>query len=406
MPAYVDTSKRSADEFVLKLADVDSWNYPLTAYGVGVSSRLSREALEHAKGETTMSRHWMSALGIAAWLALGGAARAEGPFTLETMPRVDVHTHIGNDWKTLDEVMELRKAIQEQLHADMAMFISLGRAEPPDLDEMRKRYQGRIQFCISDFTIKDGLRFSPQELTEWRKRGVMGFKFYPGWERGVQIDLPANDPTFDRMEQIGMVAASPHVANPCGTFGRRTEWFAEPVEFWRQQHAWENVLRKHPRMTVVNAHMLWLCLSDEQLDYLRYMLKTYPNLNVDLATVPNFLHAVGRDNLREFMIEYADRILFGTDMASKWFVPELDKKFPKICEKVPQYQRYFEFLETDKELPSGIKDEHKMRGLALPLDVLEKIYFRNAMRIYPRIADTLKQLGYLGKDGAKKAARP
>jgi predicted TIM-barrel fold metal-dependent hydrolase len=347
----------------------------------------------------------MSALGIAAWLALGGTAGAETRFTLETMPRIDVHTHIGNTWETLDEVMELRKAIQEQLHADMAMFISLGRAEPPDLNEMSKRYQGRIQWCISDFTIKDGLRFSPQELVEWQKRGVMGFKFYPGWERGVQIDLPANDPTFDRMEQIGMVAASPHVANPCGTFGRRTEWFAEPVEFWRQQHAWENVLKKHPRMVVVNAHMLWLCLSDEQLDYLRYMLKTYPNLNLDLATVPLFLHAVGRDNLREFMIEYADRILFGTDMASKWFVPELDKKFPKISEKVPQYQRYFEFLETDKELPSGIKDEHKMRGLALPLDVLEKIYFRNAMRIYPHIADALKKLGYFSKEeAAKKAA--
>jgi hypothetical protein len=110
---------------------------------------------------------------------------------------------------------------------------------------------------------------------------------------------------------------------------------------------------------VVNAHMLWLCLSDEQLDYLRYMLKAYPNLNVDLATVPNFLRAVGRENLLDLMIEYADRILFGTDMASPWFVPVLDKRLPKIREKVPQYQRCFEFLETDKELPSGIKDEHK-----------------------------------------------
>jgi predicted TIM-barrel fold metal-dependent hydrolase len=334
--------------------------------------------------------------------AASGAGGTDKPFTLATMPRIDVHTHISNNWETLDEVMELRNAIKEQLNADMAMFVSLGRAEPPDLDEMRKRYQGRIQFCISDYTIKDGLRFSPQELVEWQQRGVMGFKFYPGWQRGVQIDLPANDPIFDKMEQIGMVAASPHVTNPCGTFGRRTEWFSEPVEFWRQQHAWENVLKKHPRLVVVNAHMLWLCYSDEQLDYLRYMLKTHPNLNVDLATVPNFLHAVGRDNLREFMIEYADRILFGTDMASSWFVPVLDKKFPKIREKVPQYQRYFEFLETDRELPSGVKEEHRMRGLALPLDVLEKIYFRNAMRIYPNIADALKQLGCFGKQKSKQ----
>ncbi len=352
-----------------------------------------------------MTKYWMSPL-VMMCLAFGGTAWAEGPFTLATMPRIDVHTHIGNEWKTLDEVMELRKAVQEQLHADMAMFFSLGRAEPPDMDELRKRYQGRIQFCISDYTIEDGLRFSAQELVEWQKRGVVGFKFYPGWKRGVQIDHPANNPTFYKMEQIGMVAASPHVTNPCGTFGRRTEWFSEPVEFWRQQHAWENVLRKHPHLVVVNAHMLWLCYSDEQLDYLRYMLKTYPNLNVDLATVPNFLHAVGRDNLRDFMIEYADRILFGTDMASAWFVPVLDKKFPHIRDKVPQYQRYFEFLETDKELPSGIKEEHTMRGLALPLPVLEKIYFRNAMRIYPHVADALKQLGYFGAKKAGKASQP
>ena len=344
------------------------------------------------------------ALWIAVCLGLGGAAPAAEPFTLQTMPRIDVHTHIGNTWETLDEVLELRKAIQEQLHADLAMWISLGSAEPPDMAELRKRYQGRIQFCISDFKIKDGLRFSPQELVHWQEQGVMGFKFYPGWQRGVQIDQAANDPVFDRMEQIGMVAASPHVANPCGTFGRRTEWFSEPVEFWRQQRAWENVLKKHPRLVVVNAHMLWLCYSDEQLDYLRYMLTTYPNLNIDLATTPVFLHAVGRENLRALMIEYADRILFGTDMASAWFVPVLDKQFPKIRDKVPQYQRYFEFLETDKELPSGIEDEHKMRGLALPLDVLEKIYFRNAMRIYPHIAEALTQLGYFPKDGAEKGA--
>jgi len=130
------------------------------------------------------------------------------------------------------------------------------------------------------------------------------------------------------------------------------------------------------------------------------MLKSYPNLNIDLATAPVFLHAVGRDNLREFMIEYADRILFGTDMGSAWFVPELDKRFPKAAEKVPQYQRYFDFLETDRELASGIKDEHKLRGLELPLDVLEKIYFRNAMRLYPHVGDTLKRLGYFGAEEA------
>ena len=361
----------------------------------------------------------LAGLGTMAALNVGGAAHVQGSgiaqaeprFTVANMPRVDVHAHIRTDWKIMDEFLTLRQALKEQLDVEMAMWISLGSSgkehpDPPDMAELRTRYDGRIQFCIFDYVIKDGLRFSPQELLKWQERGVVGFKFYPGWQPGVQIDHPVHAPAFAAMEQIGMVAASPHVTNPCGTYGRRTEWFAEPVEFWRQQHAWENVLKKYPRLVIVNAHMLWLCYSDEQLDYLRYMLKSYPNLNVDLATTPVFLHAVGRDNLREFMIEYSDRILFGTDVGSKWFVPELDKRLPNVAEKVPQYQRYFDLLETDKELPSGIKDEHKLRGLALPLEVLEKIYFRNAMRLYPHVREVLTRLGYLGKEEAAKATPP
>ena len=34
-----------------------------------------------------------------------------------------------------------------------------------------------------------------------------------------------------------------------------------------------------------------------------------------------------------------------------------------------------------------------------------KIYFRNAMRIYPHVAEALTQLGYFGEEGAKEAAR-
>lgn len=371
-----------------------------------MTSQFTRRGFIRTAAASSSALAWLGACQGPA-TAADGAVQTENPFTLATMPRVDVHTHIGNTWEVLDQVIELRQSLQEQRQADLAMCFSLGRAEPPDMAELGRRYRGRIQFCISDYDIQKGkpCRFSPQDLADWQKRGVVGFKFYPGWQRGIQIDQAIYEPIFDKMEEIGMVAASPHVTNPCGTFGRRTEWFSEPVEFWRQQRAWENVLKKHPRLVVVNAHMLWLCYSDEQLDCLRYMLQTYPNLNVDLATTPVFLHAVARDNLRDFMIAYADRILFGTDMASSWFVPVLDKRLPKIRDKVPQYQRYFDLLDTDKELPSGIEDEQKLHGLALPQEVLEKIYFRNAMRIYPHVAEALAELGYFGKDGSKRTTQ-
>lgn len=334
---------------------------------------------------------------------------AESPFTLATMPRIDVHAHIPANENTLAGYMALRKALKEQSDVEMAMWVSLGSggqdlAAISQMPELHARHEGRFRFCIYDYKIADGLRFSPQELVEWHERGTAGFKFYPGWQKGVQIDAPEFTPVFEKMEEIGMVAASPHVTNPCGTFGRRSEWFDEPVEFWRQQRAWENVLKRHPRLTVVNAHMLWLCYSDEQLDCLRYMLTTYPNLHIDTATTPVFWHALRTDNLRDFMIEYADRVLFGTDVGSRWFVPVLDEQFPNAADKAPQYQRYFGLLETDQEFPSGIKDEHTFRGLALPLDVLEKIYFRNAMRIYPQVGNVLDELGYFGKKAAAESS--
>lgn len=330
------------------------------------------------------------------FLHMSVSAESSEPYTLSTMPRVDAHSHIDNDWATMDEYMQLRKALREQLNVDLAMWVSLGRRNQdlPDLQEVVERYQGRILFCIHDYEISDGLRFSPQELAEWKGKGVVGFKFYPGWDKGVQINHPANEPTFAKMEQIGLVGASVHVTDPNGTWGRRTEWFPEPVEFWRQQHAWEKVLAKFPQMVVVNAHMLWLCHSDEQLDYLRYMLTTYPNLNVDLATAVEFLYPVTRDNLREFMIEYSDRILFGTDMGTKWFAPDLGGATAPYRERVPNYERYFRFLETDETFPSGLKGEFTVKGLALPLETLEKIYYKNATRIYPEVKKHLLKLGY------------
>lgn len=335
-------------------------------------------------------------------------AGAPSRFTLATMPRVDVHAHIPDKWDVIDQYVGLRDAIKKELDVEMAMWISVGGSAPPDFKELNQRYHGRILWTINDYKIDDGLKFSPQELVEWQERGVVGFKFYPGWQRGVQVDNPANDPVFSKMEQIGMIGASVHVANPCGTFGRRTGWLPDPVEFWRQQQAWENVLKKHPKLVVVNAHMGQLCFSDEQLDYLRYRFTTYPNVNVDLAAVPEFLYYAGRDNLRDFMIQYADRVLFGTDVGTKWFAPDLGGAADKIETRAPNYKRYFDYLETDKMLPAdfcdvtkgqegvrlGAEGKRQIQGLALPQEVLEKIYFRNAMRIYPHVKENLKQLGY------------
>jgi len=96
--------------------------------------------------------------------------------------------------------------------------------------------------------------------------------------RGIQdlvgvssaVDDPANDPTFTKMEQIGMIGASIHISQP---YPRNCK---DPVLFWGSINAWERVLDRTSELVVVNAHMMDIFYSDEQLEYLQYFLRLIP----------------------------------------------------------------------------------------------------------------------------------
>ena len=117
------------------------------------------------------------------------------------------------------------------------------------------------------------------------------------------------------------------------------------------------------------------------------MLATFPNLNIDLAATFQYYHLVNRENLRSFMIEWADRILFGTDIG-KW----IDKE--ETSRKAEQYIRAFKILETGHIVNGGFFGGPEIQGLELPKEVLEKIYYKNAMRLYPHVKENLVNLGY------------
>jgi predicted TIM-barrel fold metal-dependent hydrolase len=183
------------------------------------------------------------------------------------------------------------------------------------------------------------------------------------------------------MEQIGLPGASVHISQPYPT-----RWCEDPVKFWEAQHAWIRVLDRHPKLVVVNAHMLDFFNSNEQLDHLSYMLETYPNLNVDLAARFQQFHRMDRDKLRAFLIKYADRILYGSDITNV--------KAGAAADIAERYHKCFQLSETDKVVEGGFFGKTPTKGMALPREVLEKIYYRNAVRIYPRVGATLKKLGY------------
>jgi len=335
---------------------------------------------------------------------------AQTKFTLSTMPRIDTHAHVGGI-ERMTHFMEVRKILKDQFKEDLAMWINLQfplgpRAEGLDLlKSVEEKYQGRFLPTINDYQMADGLRFSPEELPEWQSRGVVGYKIWVGVS--TAIDNPANDPTFTKMEQIGMIVASIHISQP---YPRNCK---DPVKYWESIKAWERVLDRHPKLVVVCAHMMNIFYSDEQLDYLEYFLDHYPNVYIDLACRLKDFYSMSHEKIRNFFIKYSDRILFGTDImnfdvnqlsTSTKIPPELinlpnnESQKGKYQEVAEAYDRCFKILETDGVFSSemflpDVKGK-TLQGLSLPVDVLEKIYYKNAMKLYPRIKNELKNLGY------------
>jgi predicted TIM-barrel fold metal-dependent hydrolase len=278
------------------------------------------------------------------------------------------------------------------------MWINLGKGDEEinSISEITAASKGRILVCISDYSSHDGLKYPPGDLQGWLDKGFVGYKIWAGpyyrrlkeGEVGYRyIDNPALDPTFSKMEEIGMVGASIHIADPNTPWPERGNWLADPVEYWREITAWRHVLEKHPNLVTVMAHCNWLVCQDAQIDYLRNMLATFPNLYVDLAATFQYFPFVKRGNLRAFILEWADRIVFGTDIGT-WEEDEA------TAGRVQSYFRAFKILEYDQLVKGGFFGNREVEGLSLPKDVLEKIYYRNAMKVYPGVKDALMKLGY------------
>jgi hypothetical protein len=314
------------------------------------------------------------------------------------IPRIDVHTHVGNDLEAIGNYLQLRDQIKEKHQVEFAMWINLGvrDIEIDNLSEVMSAAQGRMLVCISDYVAHDGLKYPPEDLQGWLDKGFIGYKIWSGpyyrrlkeGEKGYRyIDDPAHEATFSKMEEIGMVGASIHIADPNGPWGRRGKWLADPIEYWREITAWRNVLERHPNLVAVMAHSNWLVCQDAQLDYLRNMLATFPNLYLDLAATFQYFPLVKRGNLRAFMVEWADRIIFATDIG-RW------KGDEETADHVRRYFRAFQILETDQLVKGSFFGDEEVEGLALPTDVLEKIYYRNAVKVYPGVKEAIIKLGY------------
>ena len=300
------------------------------------------------------------------------------------IPIVDVHVHISG-MSTVSNYLKVSEVIKQNYGSNLAYFIGFVGALTEPLADMKAAGNNRFLFSPSEMRPHLGVNRTPEEIVALIKTGYTGYKFWFGDPHRViregqtgftKIDDPYFEKLFSTLERENILMTSLHIADPNGPFGDRQNWMKDPVYYWEQIRAFENVVAKYPNLTIVAAHNAWIICQDAQIDYLRYMFSTYPNLYVDLSATFPYMHLVNHDNLRDLYIEYQDRILFGSD-------------FGRLSEDGIQrtseiFADHFATLETDLVVNGG-----KSKGLNLPKEVLEKIYYRNALKLYPGLKDIM-----------------
>lgn len=316
-------------------------------------------------------------------------------------PVIDAHNHLGEpfgggwDSKPLAELLDLLD------EAGVAMYVDLDGGWGEDilnahLDYFKAKAPQRFQvFGGVDWSQWQNKRagfpdWAAGRLQIQKDRGAQGLKIWKGFglhvrdDQGqlVKVDDPRLSPIWEAAGELGLPVMI-HVADPVAFFEAINEtnerleelqahpdWaFTSPPfpSFLSIIESFANLVARHPQTAFIGAHVG--CYA-ENLAWVGALLDRCPNFFVDISAR---IAELGRQpyTARRFFIQYADRILFGSDMGA-----DLDAY--RIC---------YRFLETDDEYfnydTGDIPRQGRWRvhGLYLPNDVLKKVYSENARRV-------------------------
>ena len=266
----------------------------------------------------------------------------------------------------------VRTAVANMGTVSRDRFAAMTNIDFKDIDD--PNYSGRAAR-----KLEQDIRNGAVGLKVWKNLGL-GLKDSAG--RRIRVDDPRFDAVWDTCARL-RVPVLIHTADPWPLFqpmdkynerwlelkshpGRNRSGADEPS--WDaligEQH---NLFSRHPKTVFIAAHMGWLANDLAQLGAL---LDRLPNVYVEIGAISSELGRQPRF-ARSFFEKYQDRVLFGKD-----------------AYVVPEYWTYFRLLETADEYFDPTRRYHglwQLYGLELPDPVLKKLYYENALRIFPAL---------------------
>ena len=312
-------------------------------------------------------------------------------------PVFDVHNHLGGgkDFLTPERV---QRYLAEMDAAGVRTVVNLdgrwGTRLKETLAALDEAHPGRfLTFALLDFRgidDEDWGRREAQRLEESFRAGAKGLKFHKSlglsyrYKNGklMPIDDPKLDPVWETCAKYNRPVMI-HTADPAAFFtpldrfnerwhelNAHPNWLFHGERFPSREEllAQRNrAIARHPNTKFICAHF---ANNPEDVATVAKWLDSYPNMYIDIDAR---ISELGRQpyTARKFFLKYQDRVMFGTDTTPRR----------------EAYHTYYRFLETDDEYFDCASGHHRqgfwmIYGVFLPKDVLEKLYHKNADRLF------------------------
>lgn len=351
------------------------------------------------------------AAGAACLALLPATARPHGRYysvsDFARVQKVDAHMHIYGPANLL-----VAQAIRDgfrilTINVDDPDHGSIPR-QLHDAASLRRRYPGRVAFAgtfsAAGFIQPGWSREALHEIDAAMAQGAVGIKIWKNFGMIVRNadgsyvmpDDPRLEPIYSLLQRKHIVLLG-HLAEPLNcwlplakmTVKGDADYYRQHPEYYMYLHpdrpghdailaARDRMLAAHPQLRFDAVHLASL---EWDVDRIAAFLDRFPQADVDMAARIAHLEYQAEthpDKVRRFLIRYQDRILYGTDDA---YGPSDDSQ--AVAEIAADWRRDWRFLVTADELRSPDLDR-SFRGMRLPRSVVDKIYRKNAVALFPR----------------------
>ncbi len=323
-----------------------------------------------------------------------------------SIKKIDVHSHINST----------NSAIAEQAIKDNVVLISVNVEVPnwPSIDSQEyfailshKKFPEQL-FYVTTFEtktinqpgwsnsqitrIKESLDSAAVGVKVWKNIGLV---IKDKDSNFIMIDSPLFDTIFDFLEKnnipvIGHLGEPKNCWLPLDQMTTKNDrnYFSKHPEYHMYLHpeypsyetiirARDHLLEKHPNLKFIGAHLASL---EWDVDEIAKRLDQFPNVSIEPAERMGQLQFQSITNwqkVHDFFIKYQDRIMYGTDLLEV----RSDNADSTRNKAHNLWLNDWIYLTSGDSLQSPFV-EKKFKGLRLPKEVVDKIYYKNAEKLF------------------------